>query len=138
MARKPKPPPPYDPSLDRHRLAELQAEFHSVIQAFCDHQPLLRGSLQKLARRCGKAGCRCSTLGLLHRSRVFIDRTAGERRVRQVTAQEWARLRKPTQAYRALRRLRARLSQLIPEALRYCDRLCAWRLQEGKRYRTPP
>src|SRR5215510_8758740 len=128
-----------DPSRDRQELGRLLEEFRSLIEAFAGgrhfagYGPLLQGNIQKLSRRCGKASCRCAQGQQMHRSTVFIDRTAGTRKVRTLSSGEYERLREPTLAFQALRRKRARLTKLFREVLVACDRLCAFRARQGRR-----
>ncbi len=121
----------YDPSKDRQELGRLVEEFCSLTRDLAGYEPILNGNIQKLSRRCGKANCRCSQ-GRLHRSTVFIDRSSGVRKVRTLTIGEHELVRKPTLAFQALRRKRARLSKLFQEALAFCDRLSAFRASQGR------
>lgn len=122
----------YDPSAERQGLCRLLEEFSGIVGAFNDHRLLLRGSFQRLLRRCGKERCRCRQ-GNLHESLVFVERQGDRRRVRKATIAQQQTLRKPVKRYQELRRLRARLSKIHAEALGLCDRLCEHRLEEGKR-----
>ncbi len=122
----------YDPSPDRQRIQQLQVEFAKILATFQEHPPLVRGSLQTLRRRCGKAGCRCER-GRRHETFVFVDRSAGARKVRKVASEEQRRLRKLTGRYRELRNLRARLSKLHVEVLECCDRLREYRIGLGRK-----
>lgn len=122
----------YDPSVDRQRLNALLGEFEGILQLFCEPEPLVRGAFVTLRRRCGKPGCRCRR-GRPHETRVFLERRAGRRLVRRLLPKEEQRLRRPARNYRTLLRLRSRLSKLLAEALRACDRLSAFREREGRR-----
>ncbi len=122
----------YDPSPDRQRIQQLQVEFAKILATFQDHPPLVRGSLQTLRRRCGKAGCRCER-GRGHETFVFVDRSTGARKVRKVASEEQRRLRNLTGRYRELRNLRARLSKLHVEVLECCDRLREYRIGLGRK-----
>lgn len=122
----------YDPSLERQTLRHLLEESSRITNAFCEHDPLLRASLEHLRRRCGKERCRCQR-GQLHESLVLVDRSSGIRQIRKVQPQEYKALKKLTHKYQALRRLRSRLSRLHGEILALCDRLCVHRLHEGRR-----
>jgi len=132
----------YDPSLDRQRLDQLKDELATLLLAFCDHAPLVRGSFALLRRRCGKRRCRCYR-GRLHESFVFISSDSGKKKIRKATLAEKRALSKPVKCYQRLRRLRARLAKLHTELLRGCDRLRTYRLMEGKKlfqhlWRRPP
>jgi hypothetical protein len=122
----------YDPSTDRQEIDALIRELSTTLQSFCEPTALVRGSLQRLRRRCGKKRCRCQR-GQLHESVVFVDRSGGERKIRKANLGLERELRKPVRRYRNLRRLRARLGKLHAEILRCCDRLSEHRVAEGKR-----
>ncbi len=127
----------YDPSHDRQKLNRLLAEFSAHVHSFCDHQPLLRGSIQTLVRRCGKARCRC-TQGHPHRTTVFVDRNGEKTRMFKMEGPDYRWLQAPTAAYRKLRLSRARLSSLLKDVLLICDRLTLFRLTEGRRLHSRP
>jgi len=127
MARK-----RYDPSADRKELVRLEAERQRILDDFRSPQPLVRGRVQDLRRRCGKPTCRCAR-GELHESLVFVDRRGGGRRIETISIGRSLELKKPTERYQRLKRGRARLSVLEAEILACCDRLLAHRLSEGKR-----
>lgn len=125
----------YDPSIDRQALDRLASEIAAVLRAFCDHQPLFKGSLRNVARRCGKPRCRCAR-GLLHRTTVLIDRRGERPLIRKVSGPEFRRLLAPTREYQKLRDRRARLTQVHRAMLRTCDRLIQYRLAEGSRFHS--
>ena len=116
----------YDPSLERQKLGQRLKESSRIAEAFCEHDPLLRASLEHLRPRCGKERCRCQR-GQLHESLVLVDRSSGQRQIRKVEPQELKALRQLTRKYQALRRLRVRLSRLHSEILELCDRLLVCR-----------
>jgi hypothetical protein len=122
----------YDPSRDRQQLDRLLTELSTILRAFCGYEPLLRGSLRTLSRRCGKPRCRC-TRGKPHRTTVFVDRQGTKPVLRKVAGPDHDRLLPPTAEYRKLRDLRARLWHLHQEVLGACDRLTRFRLAEGNR-----
>jgi len=122
----------YDPSRDRKKLYELQREFSQILSCLCEPGPAVRGKVSLLRRRCGKENCRCAR-GELHVAWVFLEQSSGCRRLRTVSPEERRALRKPTQRYHALRRLRSRLGKLCREALACGDRLRLAQLAEGAR-----
>ena len=122
----------FDASAERQELRALLGEISSLAEAFLAREPLLGGSLQRLRRRCGKAGCRCAR-GKLHESLVLVESSSGRRSVRTLSGREALKLQKPSSRYRSLRRLRARLRELQREVLRRCDRLTRARLKEARR-----
>lgn len=122
----------YDASVDRKALDTFRYDLDRILRVFAEHEPVLPGAFVTLRRRCGKPGCRCER-GKPHETRVFLERRAGRRLTRKLNGKEERRLRKPVRRYRLLVRLRGRLTKLLEEALRTCDRLQAFRETEGKR-----
>jgi hypothetical protein len=120
----------YDPSLDRQALSRLLAELPELLRAFCDHQPAVSGRFAIIRRQCGKTPCRCER-GEVHLSSVFVERSAGKRKLYKSSHELRHRLRKPAADSRELRRRRARLGKLYREILAACDRLRRWRLERG-------
>lgn len=127
MARK-----RYNASADRQNLDRLLKEFSKTVRAFCEYDPLVRGSFETLRRRCGKEPCRCLE-GKLHETAVFVDRSSGKRRIQKSNVAQEAALKKPVKRYRSLRSCRARLSRIHDEILACCDRLSDYRLRQGER-----
>jgi hypothetical protein len=119
-------------SADRQRIDRLLKEFSRTLRAFCEHDPLVRGSFETLRRRCGKKRCRCVD-GALHETFVFIDRSTGKRRIQKATVGQAQALRKPAKRYRSLKVSRARLSRIHEEILSVCDRLSEHRLRQGEK-----
>ena len=126
-------PRAYDPGNDRKRLDTLLSEFSRIVECFCAHDPVLRGSLLTIRRSCGKPTCHCAQ-GKPHESSVFVDKSSGKRSLFTVTRSETRWLRRPSRHYRTLVRLRGRLTKLLAEALLCCDRLCAFRMAAGRRF----
>jgi hypothetical protein len=122
----------YDSSLDRKTLNTLLHELEGILRIFAEHEPILPGAFVTLRRRCGKPGCRCRR-EKPHETRVFLERRASRRVTRKLPLKEERRLRKPVKGYRLLVRMRGRLTKLLDETLRTCDRLQAFRETEGKR-----
>ena len=63
-----------DKSQLKKQLLESQKEVASLFQLFMQRPALIRGSVYKLRRKCGKATCRCQE-GHLHESWVLSGYT---------------------------------------------------------------
>lgn len=71
------------------RFTARQLRTHRALLArgLPDVEGLLRGSLQRQSRRCGKAGCRCSE-GELHGPYIYLSvRTSTRRRLLYIPAE---------------------------------------------------
>ena len=115
-----------DTSSLRQQLIRVGGEIARQIQVLAGRPPLLRGSVYRLRRRCGKPGCRCAR-GELHESWVLLTREAGARRMRAVPRGQAERWRELAESYRRFRRARRELARLHREALRL-----AGLLEEGR------
>ena len=111
-----------DVSRLRQRMREAGRQIARQLATLMEHAPLLRGSVYRLRRRCGKAGCRCAR-GELHESWVFLSREKGVQRMRTVPTGQTARWRKRAEDYRRFRRARRELSRLYREVLRMAGEL---------------
>ncbi|MEI6150182.1 MAG: DUF6788 family protein [bacterium] len=115
----------------RQQLRKVGQQIERQLDTLMEHKPLLRGSVYRLRRRCGKAGCRC-TRGELHESWVFLSREKGVQRLRVVPQGQTARWREWAEDYRRFRRAQRELGRLYREALRLAGEL------EALRARPPP
>lgn len=80
------------------------------------------GSLYLLRRKCGKPACRCAQ-GHLHEAWVLTRSQQGRARLLSVPAEQRARLRQLTQAYRRYQRSRAQWVKSTAKLVAQIDRL---------------
>jgi hypothetical protein len=116
----------------RKRLYDLQAEHGRLLEVAFDRAPLWRGLVHETRRRCGKPNCRCAR-GELHVSTVLADRSTGEQRNLALDDETLATFRELTEAYRKVRRHRARIVAVQREILDVFDALETARREEGHR-----
>ena len=120
-----------DVSRLRQRLREAGRQFDRQLRTLLEHDPLLRGGVYRLRRRCGKAGCRCAR-GELHESWVWLTREQGVQRLRVVPKDQTARWRELAAYYRRFRLARRELARQYREVHRLV------KLLEGARSVAPP
>ena len=106
----------------RKHLQQRQRELNELLRGLKQRRPLIRGSVYKLRRKCGKAVCRCQE-GHLHESWVLSVPEKGRKRLRTVPKGERARWQQMADRYRRFRRTRARLVKLFAEMLYLVDEL---------------
>jgi hypothetical protein len=114
----------------RRQLDRLLEEHRRLLEVAFDRAPLWRGSVHEARRRCGKPTCRC-TRGELHVSTVFSDRSGEKQRNLTLKGKALERFRKMTEAYRHVRRHRARAVAVQREILEIFDVLEAARRQDA-------
>jgi hypothetical protein len=131
-----------DKSQLRKQLLESQEEVASLLQLFMQRPALIRGSVYKLRRKCGKATCRCQE-GHLHESWVLSVPEKGRKRMRTVPKGKRLKWQQMADNYRYFRRARTRLIKLFAEILKLVDELERERtvpppLSEGARDASNP
>ena len=120
-----------DSSRLRQQLREAGRQFDRQFRTLMGDDPLLRGGVYRLRRKCGKAGCRCAH-GELHESWVLLTREQGGQRMRAVPKGQLAKWRAWTERYRRFRLARRELSRQYREVLRLAS------LLEAARAIAPP
>lgn len=96
-------------AVERHRLSKLRQ--------LLSRPGLLRGNLVRMARTCGKPGCRC-TQGRRHVSWYLAQSQAGQRRMLYIPDAWVDRIREWTQRYAEIRQLLYELSDLYWKRLK--------------------
>lgn len=106
----------------RQALVRLRDELGQRLEVILAREPVVKGTVYALRRRCGKATCHCAD-GAPHESWVLSWSEGGRTRLRAVAPGRLADLRQRTRAYQRLRRVRARLGTLHREMLRVIDQI---------------
>lgn len=106
----------------RQELGQTRRRIVRLLREVMRREPMVRGIVYKLRRKCGKAGCRCRQ-GALHESWVFTWQEDGRKRLRPVPPGARAQWSALTERYRRARKARAQLVKLFAEALRVMDAL---------------
>ncbi len=117
-----------DYTLLSHELGELDAELHRLIEVFTSLQPLWKGNVYTIRRRCGHANCRCAQ-GELHVSTVLSDRTGEKPRTLALPGKEVDRFQRMTKRYSRFQHARARIKKIAAQIVRLADALCEIRLE---------
>jgi hypothetical protein len=113
----------------RQTLGHLAGEIKRVIEPLFSDQPMIKGTVYELRRRCGKPGCRCAR-GELH-ARMVISASQGGRTKLQVIPKGFlAEVQDKVRRYQDHRRARARLGELYRRMLRVIDEMEAMRREE--------
>lgn len=115
----------------RSQLLEAQQELPQLLEASLGREPLLRGSLYTLRRKCGKSNCHCAR-GELHESTVLSYRGQGRPRNISPGPEQLGALRVMTDDYRRCRQARAKLLRWQRQLLQLVDALEAARVQQGE------
>jgi hypothetical protein len=116
------------PSLSRIRqtLVQLRDELGQLLEVFLARDPLVKGSVYALRRKCGKPTCGCAR-GALHGTLVLSWSEAGRTRLQTLLPDRPGDVRAAVRRYQRFRRARARLVKLHAEMLRLIDALEAGR-----------
>ncbi|MBI3079745.1 MAG: hypothetical protein HYY85_22580 [Deltaproteobacteria bacterium] len=113
----------------RQGLLQLRDDLGALLEVVLAHDPVVKGTVYALRRRCGKPTCRCAT-GALHETWVLSWSEGGRTRLRVIPAGRLEALRQRTRAYQQLRGARARLGAIHREMLTLIDQIERLRRQE--------
>ena len=113
----------------RKSLAELTSELRGLSPILSDHRPMVKGSVYRMERKCGKPNCRCAT-GKPHSSMVLSWSEGGRTRLLSVPEKRLDEVKRLTEQYQRFRRARARLVQLHNKMLDVVNRIEAARRRE--------
>lgn len=102
----------------RRQLSDLQKSLRVVFR----RNPLVKGNVYEMARKCGKPSCAC-TRGQLHRTMVLSWSEQGKTRLWTIPPARLTELRQKSEEYLRFRRARARVSEIHREILVLLDRI---------------
>jgi hypothetical protein len=114
----------------RQSLVRLRDEANHLLKVFLGRDPLARGTVYELRRKCGKPTCCCATEGRLHAVTVLSVSEEGRTRLRVIPPDQIAGLRVLTGRYQRFRRARARLVKVHRQMVAVIDHLAAARRKE--------
>jgi hypothetical protein len=107
----------------RQSLSRLRDEIARVLDVFLARDPLVRGSVYELRRKCGKPSCACASGQALHSCIAITWTDGGRKRLRSLSPKEEMELMTLTENYRRFRRARARLVELHAKLIGVVDQL---------------
>jgi hypothetical protein len=113
----------------RQNLVQLNEEISRLIKPSFSDQPLVKGSVYELKRKCGKPGCKCAK-GHLHSRMVVSASDKGKTRLQVIPSGFLAEVESKVRRYQRVRRCRARLVEAHKKMLYLMDQMEAMRRQE--------
>jgi hypothetical protein len=119
-----------DASRLRQSLARLRDEIAVLLNVFIGRDPLVRGSVYELRRKCGKPSCACAAGKDLHSCMALTWTDAGRKKLRSLSPKEEMELTRLTGNYRRFRQARTQLVELQAKVLDVVDQLEVARRRE--------
>jgi hypothetical protein len=104
----------------RQQLRDLASAALGEIGPFLADEPLVKGTVYTLRRRCGKPTCHCAS-GAKHETVVMTASLDGKTRLWTLAEDQISQLRHRTERYRQFRRARAQVLKRQREMLRLID-----------------
>lgn len=112
-----------DASRLRQRLADTERRRSGPVRALLSERgPMMRGTFQRKARRCGRPNCHCAR-GAAHPTTVLVSSEQGELKSHYVPESDRPRVERLSGRYQRFRRARAELAKLARQTLELADRL---------------
>jgi len=113
----------------RQTLLHLAQEVRRLVEPFFSDQPVIKGTVYELKRRCGKPGCRCAR-GELHTRMVVSASEGGKTRLQVIPKGFLVEVQAKVRRYQEHRRARARLGEIYRKMLKVIDQMEAMRREE--------
>ena len=110
----------------RQSLLHLANDLKGLVDPFFSDRPVIKGTVYRLKRRCGKAGCKCAR-GQLHTRMVVSASEGGRTRLQVIPHGFLIEVQVKVRRYQELRRVRARLGEIYRQMLRVMDEMEAMR-----------
>ena len=121
----------------RQSLVQLTEEVSRLIKPSLSDQPVIKGSVYELKRKCGKPGCKC-VKGKLHSRMVVSASDKGKTRLQVIPGGYLVEVRSKVRRYQKLRRARAQLVEVHKKMLCLMDQMEAIRRQEVSEFIKKP
>ncbi len=103
-------------SLLRRKLARFEELPRRFLHSLLNENPIIKGTLYLLRRKCGKPSCRCAR-GQLHETMMLSASVAGKTKLWTIPAERVEKIREMTERYRCFRRTRAEFIKLYGQRL---------------------
>ena len=113
----------------RQELRRLLEELERSVEVVFGRDPLVKGSVYEMARKCGKPTCACAR-GQLHRSLVLSWSHQGKTRLKSIPPDRLQELRRKSEEYLRFRRARAQVTVICKQMLSVIDRIETLRREE--------
>jgi len=113
----------------RQELRRLLEELERSVEVVFGRDPLVKGSVYEMARKCGKPTCACAR-GQLHRSLVLSWSHQGKTRLKSIPPERLQELRRKSEEYLRFRRARAQVTVICKQMLSVTDRIETLRREE--------
>jgi len=106
----------------RQELRRLLEELERSVEVVFGRDPLVKGSVYEMARKCGKPTCACAR-GQLHKSLVLSWSHQGKTRLKSIPPDRLQELRRKSEEYLRFRRARAQVTVICKQMLSVIDRI---------------
>lgn len=119
-----------DLTLLRTQFVHLMEETGKLGQKLMEDEPLMRGTVYEMKRKCGGKNCVCVTEGKLHATMVITWSENGKTRMKSLPELDVADYQRLTDRYRDFRQVRKRIEKIFSEVFKLLNRAEAKRMRE--------
>lgn len=119
----------YKLSQRRSALRQAIERLGQTLEVAFERDPMMKGNVYELARKCGKPSCACAQ-GQLHHSMVLSWSERGKTRLLSIPAEGLEELRRKSERYLRFRTARAQVTVLCRQILALLDGIEKLRLEK--------
>ena len=98
-------------------------ELQKLSHALLDGEPMMRGTVYEMKRKCGGAHCVCVTEGKLHATLVISWSEEGKTRLKTLSNLDVEDYRRMSRRYKEFRKVRRRVDKVFQEMIQLIDRV---------------
>jgi len=113
----------------RQELHRLMEELGRSLVVVYERNPMVKGNVYEITRKCGKPNCAC-TRGQLHKSMVLSWSHQGKTRLKSVSSEKLAEISRKSEEYLRFRRARAQVTIIYKQMLDVIDGIESLRREE--------
>ena len=113
----------------RQELRQLLEDLERSLEVVFGRDPLVKGTVYEMARKCGKPSCACAR-GQLHKSMVLSWSHQGKTRLKSIPADKLEELHRKSEEYLRFHRARAQVTVIYKQMLSVIDHIEMLRREE--------
>jgi hypothetical protein len=113
----------------RQQLRGLMTNLEQTIKVIFGNDPIIKGTVYQIARKCGKSSCVC-TRGELHRNMVLSWSHNGKTKLKSIPKAKLLEIRKKSKEYQCFRKARTQIVMITKRMFTTIDQIEHYRSEK--------